>query len=149
MPTISVSVDMAASPEAVTEVLLDIDAAPLWTSGLERMELVEGTPGQPGCVGLAHYVEGARRYIVQDRLLEAIPGRRFRSEIRGGGIRATVETDLESVPGGTRTTVRWSGTGTNPITKLVLPFLRRQMVRRSRADLQALRGLAERRAAGS
>jgi hypothetical protein len=146
MPVVEQSVDIAASPEAVSDVLLDIEAAPLWTSGLERMELVEGVVGQPGSRGVAHYLEGGRRYTVDDHLLEAVPGQRFKSEIRGGGLKATVETRLEEVPGGTRTTVRWSGTGTNPITKLVLPFLKAKIGSRSREDLQALRELVEERA---
>lgn len=145
MPTIEESADIAASPSAVSDVLLDIDAAPLWTSGLERLELVEGIAGEPGCLGRAHYVEGSRRYVVQDRLIEAVPGHHFKSEIRGGGMRAAVETRLGEIPAGTRVTIRWVGTGTNPITKLILPLLRRQVSKRTQEDLQALRDLVERR----
>ncbi len=146
VPVIQASVMIHASPAAVSEVLLDIDAAPAWTAGLERLELVEGVPGRVGSVGLAHYVEGDRRYTVEDHLLEAVPGRHFKSEIRGGGLRATVETTLKSVPGGTNTTIRWSGTGTNPITKVMLPLLRKSIRQRCHADLEALRDLVESRA---
>ena len=139
-------VDVAASPEAVSDVLLDIEAAPLWTSGLERMELVDGVPGLVGCRGIAHYVEGGRRYQVEDLLIEAVPGDRFKSRIRGGGLRATVETRLEPVAGGTRVTVRWSGRGNNPITWVMLPLLRRKIAERCRADLEALGNLVESRA---
>lgn len=143
MPVVEESVEIAASPGTVSDVLLDIEAAPLWTSGLERMELVEGVPGQAGCRGLAHYVEEGRRYTVEDHLLEAVPGHHFKSQIRGGGLKATIETRLRAVPGGTRTTIRWSGTGTNPITKLVLPFLKSKIGSRCQEDLQALRKLVE------
>lgn len=143
MPTIEESVDIAASPESVSDVLLDADAAPLWTEGLESLELVEGVAGGAGSVGLAHYVEGKRHYTLEDHLLEAEPGRHFKSEVRGGGLRVIVETDLERVPGGTRTTIRWSGTGTNPITCLLLPLLRKSVRQRCRSDLEALRDLVE------
>lgn len=146
MTTVEVSVVIAASPESVSEVLLDADAAPLWTSGLERLELVRGTAGLAGSVGLAHYVEGGRHYTLEDRLLEVDPARHFESEVRGGGLKAVVETNLERLPDGTRTTIRWSGTGTNPLTWLMLPFMRRSVGRRCREDLESLRALVESRA---
>jgi hypothetical protein len=146
MPVVEESVVMAASPNVVSDVLLDIEAAPLWTSGLERMELVEGVPGQPGCRGVAHYLENGKRYTVEDHLLEAVPGHHFKSQIRGGGLEATIETRLEAVPDGTRTTIRWSGRGTNPMTKLVLPFLKTKIGSRCQEDLQALRRLVETKA---
>ncbi len=139
------TIDIAVSPSAVSDVLLDVEAAPLWTAGLERLEVVEGHVGEPGCVGRAHYVQGSRRYVVEDRLVEAVPGHRFKSEIRGGGIKATIETSLNGIPSGTRMTIRWIGGGTNPLTKLVLTFLGRQVGKRTREDMQALRDLAERR----
>ena len=147
MTTIEESVEIAASPGSVTDVLLDVDAAPLWTSGLERLELVAGVAGQPGSVGLAHYREGGRRYTIEDRLLEVTLGRYFKSEIGGGGLRATVETTLETVAAGTRMTIRWSGTGTNPLTKVMLPLMKKSIRRRSQEDLQALRRLVEAREA--
>lgn len=146
VPTIEESIVISASPSAVSDVLLDIDAAPLWTAGLEAFELVEGTAGESGCVGHARYVEGSRRYIVEDRLLEAVPGDHFRSEIRGGGLKAAIETRLDEIPSGTRLTIHWKGTGTNPLTKLVLPLLKRKVSRRTREDMQALRRLVEGRA---
>lgn len=145
VPTIEETTEIVASPLAVSDVLLDVDAAPLWTSGLERLEVVEGIAGEPGCLGRAHYVEGGRRYVVEDRLVSAVPGHSFTSEIRGGGMRATVETRLEEIPSGSRVTIRWVGTGTDPMTKLVLPLLRRQLRGRMREDLQALRDLVESR----
>ena len=146
VPTIEVSVDIGAAPEAVSDVLLDADAAPLWTDGLERLELIEGDVGRVGSVGLAHYVEGGRRYTLEDHLLAAVPGKHFESEVRGGGMRASIETDLERVSDGTRITMRWSGTGTNPITWLMLPLMGRSIRRRCLSDLEALRALVEGRA---
>lgn len=148
MPVVEASIDITASPEAVSDVLLDMEAAPRWTSGLERFELVEGVPGHAGSRGIAHYVEDGRRYTVEDRLLEAVPGHHFKSRISGGGLKATIDTRLERIPGGTRTTIRWSGTGTNPLTKMMLPFLKTKIGSRCREDLEALRRLVEEREAG-
>ena len=76
-------------------------------------------------------------------LLEATPGSHFKSEITGGGLRAIVETTLTASQAGTVTTIRWDGTGTNPITRLVLPFLKHRIARRCRENLDALRNLVE------
>lgn len=139
--------EIAALPELVSDVLLDVEATPLWTAGLEHFEWVSGDLGEPGCVGLAHYREGGRRFTVEDRLLEVEPGRHFKSEIEGGGLKATVTTDLERIPEGTRITIRWAGSGTNPITWLMLPLMRGQIEQRSQDDLRALKELVEARAA--
>ena len=69
MPTIEVSTDIAASPMAVTDALLDIELAPRWTSGLERLELVEGQVGEAAPALTRHRV--ARKV------------RRGREELRG------------------------------------------------------------------
>lgn len=147
MPTVEVSVLIAADPIAIETVLLDADLAPLWTSGLERLELVHGHAGEAGSVGHAHYREGSRRYLLTDVLEEVEPARRYVSRVSGGGIRARIETLLQPVgKHDTRMTLRWSGRGTNPLTFLVLPFMGRRVRQRSQADLEALKALVEERA---
>lgn len=144
MPTIEVSTYVEANPEAIVEVLLDSHLAPAWTSGLDRLELVDGAPGQAGCVGRAHYTEGRRSYTLDDVLEQAVPNRYYRSKVTGGGLTATVETTLEPV-GDTETdlTLRWTGTGTSPLTRVVLPLMKRRIAERAKTDLEALRRLAE------
>ena len=144
MPTVGASIRISAPVDAVVDVMLDADKAPLWTSDLERLELVEGQIGQPGCVGRAHYREGERRYVMSDVLEEVDPGRKYVSRVSGGGITARVETVLEPVgERETKLTLRWSGRGTNPVSRLMLPLMRRRIAERMATDLDALRGLAE------
>ena len=146
MPTVEVSVRIAATPADVEAVLLDAGLAPRWTAGLERLELVEGRLGEAGSVGHAHYREGKRHYVLTDVLEEVEPGRRYRSRVSGGGIEAHVETLLEPVgEHETRMTLRWSGRGTNPVTLLVLPFMGRRVRERAQADLESLKTLVEAR----
>lgn len=144
MPVIERTIRIGVPPEAVARVLLDADLAPQWTAGLERMEVVAGELGQPGCVGHAHYVENGRRYVLEDVLLDVTPNRRYRSRVRGGGIAATIETTLEPVGDGqTRLTLRWSGRGSNPLTLIALLLMKRRIAQRTDADLRSLRRLAE------
>ena len=132
-----------APPESVASVLLDADLAPMWTRGLDRLELVEGAIGEAGSVGLAHYVEGRRRYTLRDRLISVTPCRHYVSEITGGGLKATVETTLEPSADGTRMSVRWIGRGTNLITRLTLSLMTPLISKRSEDDLRSLRRLVE------
>ncbi len=144
MKPVTVSIRIGATPEEVSEILLDADRAPEWTSGLERLELVAGEPGAPGAMGIAHYREGRRRYDFEDELVGVDPNRYYVSRITGGGVTATVETTLVPIGEcGTRMTLRWAGEGTTPLSRLLLPLARRRIARRAYGDLSALRRLAE------
>ena len=126
-------------------VLLDAGAAPLWTSGLNHLELVEGGLGEPGSVGHAHYGEGKRSYTLEDRLVSVTPNRHYVSVITGGGLNARVETDLEATAEGTTMRVIWTGTGTRPLARILLPLMKNRISRQSQRDLEALRSLVESR----
>ena len=132
-----------APPESVASVLLDADLAPMWTRGLDRLEPVEGTIGEPGSIGLAHYVEGRRRYTLRDCLISVTPCRHYVSEITGGGLKATVETTLEPSADGTRISVKWVGEGTNLLTRLTIPLMKSLISKRSEDDLRSLRRIVE------
>ena len=147
MVTVQTSVECRAPVEDVVAVIHDPDAAPQWTDGLERLEVVSGTPGEPGCVGRAHYRGSfGRSTVLTDVLEEVDPGRYYRSRIEGGGMLATVETRLEPVPSGTRISLTWTGTGSQLVANVTMRILRRNLERRATADLRALARLAEDRA---
>ena len=144
MPTIDVTMRIRVPPATVALVLLDAEKAPLWTSGLERLEAVSGRPGEPGCVGRAHYVEGGRHYVLEDVLEKVTPNRRYVSQLTGSGIAVTVETTLDPIGDGeTLLRLRWKGRGTSPLTRIALPLMKGRIARRAEADLAALRDLAE------
>lgn len=135
-----------APVDGVVAVLLDADLAPAWTDGLDRLDVVSGTPGEPGCVGHAHY-RGAfgRETVLTDTLEEVDPGRYFRSRIEGGGMRAVVETVLEPTVDGTDVRLRWRGTASSLFGTLTMRILRHRIQRRAEADLGSLARLVEAR----
>lgn len=144
MVTVRTSVECRAPVDDVVAVISDPDAVPQWTAGLERLEVVSGTPGQPGCVGRAHYRGSFGRSTVLTDVLEAVdPGRYYRSRIEGDGVSAIVETRLESIPSGTRISLTWTGTGSHLVANVTMRILRRNLERRAIADLRALARLAE------
>jgi len=143
-PVITASTTINASPEAVAEVLVDPVAAPLWTEGLDHIEVVAGQPGEPGWIGRAHYVEGGRRYMIQDHLIEAEANRHYRSNLTGGELSIVVDTTLEDAQDGrTQLDVRWEGHGNTPFARFILPLMRRRIARRAQCDLAALRRVVE------
>lgn len=144
VPSVDVTMRIRVPPEAVTRVLLDPEKAPQWTAGLERLEVVSGNPGEVGCVGRAHYLEGGRRYAFEDVLEKVTPNRRYVARVSGGGIVANVETTLDPIGHGeTLLTLRWKGRGTALLTRIVLPLMKGRIARRAHADLCSLRDLAE------
>jgi hypothetical protein len=142
--TVRTQIFIAATPEAITEVVLDPTKAVLWTSDLESFEVLSGSPGQAGSIARLHYGQGGNRYVMEDRLLEAEAHRRYLSRVSGDALTAEVETSLEPSPAGTMVAVRWTGSGRSPIFRLILPFMRGAIARQAQADLVKLKNLVER-----
>jgi hypothetical protein len=141
--TVRSSIYIDRPPEEVTKVILDPAKAVLWTSDLERFEVISEAPGYVGSRARLHYRQGERSYIMEDLLLEADPDRRYLSRVTGDAIEAEVETRLSPANGGTRMTVRWTGWGKPLILRLLLPFLRRNIARQALTDLTKLKDLVE------
>lgn len=143
MTTIRTDILIDRLPEAVARVLLDPSKATLWTTGLERFEVVSSAPGEVGSRARLHYREGGRAYVMEDVLLETEPNRRYVSMVSGDALTARVETILTPVEDGTRVSIRWTGRGRGFPLRFLLPFLRKAITRQAALDLRKLKDVVE------
>lgn len=143
--TVRSAIAIDRPPEEVAKVLLDPSLAVEWTTDLERLEIVSELPGHVGSKARLHYNQNRRRYEMEDHLLEVDPNRRFLSRVSGDAIEAEVETHLHATNGGTQVEVRWTGHAKPILLNLILPFMRRSIVRQSEVDLAKLKALVESR----
>lgn len=137
------SITIARRPEDIVRIFLDPEKAPLWNTGLERFEVLSETPGLVGSKARLHFVQGGRRYVMEDELLEVEPERRYLSRVSGDMLEAEIETLLVPTDSGTLVTVRWAGSGKKPLLRLLLPLMRRSLARQILADLAKLKKLTE------
>ena len=143
MPTIEVAVEIAATPEVIAEAFLDPDNHVHYTADLERFEVIRRQPGQVGSLAHLHYRQRGRTYILADELMEIIPDQYFRSRISGGGLAAEVQTWIHALNGSSRVTLRWSGTGTSLLTRLMLPIMKGRIRREAIKELRTFKALVE------
>lgn len=145
MPSFEISTVIRRPVDTVVAALTKAENHPFWTKHLQRFEVVSGEAGEAGAVGRLHYLQNGRRYVMEDRMLEAEPGRRYVSQVKGDMLEAIVETRLAPENDGTRMTILWTGRGTRFPLNFILPLMRRRMIRESREELDTFRNLVETR----
>jgi uncharacterized protein YndB with AHSA1/START domain len=141
--TVRQSITIDRPPEAVAAVLIDADKAVLWNTDLQEFEVLTEKPGLVGSKARLHYVQDGKPYVMEDELLEVEPNRRYLSRVTGDALEAEVETRLVPENGGTKVTIRWSGTGKPLLLRLLLPLMRRSITRGVQTDLAKLKAVVE------
>lgn len=143
MVTFSVNTIINQPVEIVDKALMNQDNFPYWQTDLEKFEVIKETPDKVGSIGHLHYNQKGRSYILEDKMTYCDPAKKYVSEVTGEAIEATVETILSSNDNKTEMTIIWSGKGRILLLKLMLPFLRRKMIKQSQAELETFKKLVE------
>jgi len=141
----SIRTVISRPPEIVDRALMIPGNSVYWNIGLKQFEVITGRPGEAGSVARLHYSGKGGDHILEDRLIESEPGRRYLSRVSGPAIEAEVETLLTPRGEKTELTLHWSGRGLRIPVRILLPLLRNSMARRAAAELETFRTLVETR----
>ena len=102
------TVEIAAPPERVWQVLSDVESWPTWPDSVRSAQLLDGGP----------LAEGSRVELAQPKLpkatwvvTELVDGRSFSWSARAPGVVSVADHELEPIPGGTRVTLLFSQDG--------------------------------------
>ena len=118
------TVEIAAPPERVWQVLSDVESWPTWTDSVRSARLLDGGP----------LAEGSRVEMAQPRLpkatwvvTELVEGRSFSWSARGPGVVSVADHELEPTPEGTKVTLQFSQGGPvgSAVAKLAGGLVRR------------------------
>ncbi len=129
----------------VSKALMNPDNFPYWQTDLEKFEVIKKAPGEVGSIARLHYLQKGRSYIMEDELIYCEPKRKYVSQVTGEALSAQVETTLRPIDNKTEMNLKWLGKGKVFILKLLLPFLRRRMIKQSKEELKIFKKLVETR----
>jgi len=129
--------------DIVIQALMNPDNFPFWQTDLDRFEVINRKPGDVGSVGILHYSRKGNLYKMEDKLIYCEPGRKYISQITGNALTARVETILHTDDNKTEMVLKWSGKGEILLLKILLPFMKQKMIRRSTEELERFKLLVE------
>jgi hypothetical protein len=131
--------------DLVVSALMNPDNFVYWTADLEKFEVIKRKPGEVGSIAHLHYLQKGRSYVMEDKLIYCEPGKKYISQVSGDVLTARVETTLRSLGEKTEMSIYWSGKGKIFLLKLLLPLLRKKMIKHSKKELETFKQLAETR----
>jgi len=116
-----------------------------WQPSLKKVELVSGTPGQPGAVSKLTYEENEREFVLSEKVIQRNVPNRFDgvydNEFAENIVRYTfVEQDESSTLWVVETEYRFK----TWIMKIVGPLTKKNLVLRTQRDMERFKELAER-----
>jgi hypothetical protein len=82
---------------------------------------------------------------MEDKMVYCDPGKKYISEVTGDALTAKVEIILHSLGSKTNMVLKWSGKGKSFFLRLLLPFLRGNMIKAAKIDLEKFKVLVEER----
>lgn len=119
------------------------DNLPRWIQGLQRTELISGEPGKVGAKTRQIYLERGRIVEMIETITAHEPERHMSGTLEAPGMHATMHVDF--VDRGDRTGIRFSSNfeGRSIGMRLMLPFIKGALKKRSTGDLETFKRLVE------
>jgi uncharacterized membrane protein len=119
------------------------DNLPRWITGLQRIEQLEGTPGEVGSISKHIYLEKGRVIEMIETITAHEPEKRFTGELTTDGMQCTIHVDF--VDKGDRTLMRFRSDFRSQglVMKLMMPFMKGHIRARQEGDVQKFKALVE------
>ncbi len=138
-----ISMDINKSPDIVWSAFIDSHNMMQWMSNLEKVELIKGKFGEIGAIGHLHYLEKGHSYVLEEKLIDYEFEKKIKSQITGQGINIEVETNLNSIPNGTKISMTWKGTSKNSIARIIMRLMQNKITKNSKEELNRFKQLVE------
>lgn len=123
----------------------DQDTLPRWITGLQRIEQVEGKPGEVGSVSKHVYLEKGRIIEMIETITAHEPERHFAGELETGGMQCTIRVDFVDKGDSTLMRFRSDFRSQGFLMKLMMPFVKGRVRARQEGDMKKFKALVERR----
>lgn len=129
--------------EQVWEAFDNPDNMIRWQPTLESFEHVSGEPGQPGAVSRLVYQEGGRTIEMTERLTERREPEYLAGEYETEGTINTIENHFQRLKDGRTRWVMNSEFNFSGLFKLLAPFMKGQMRKRTLNDMERFKAMVE------
>ena len=121
------------------------DNLPLWLAGFQKYELVSGAAGTVGSITKHYFLERGKELILEEKILEIIPEKKFASSLDSSMMTNTVTNYFNDLGNGQTecslsSDVQFKGF----LWKQLGPLMKREFKKRQENDLQKLRQVLER-----
>jgi len=121
----------------------DPDNLPRWISGLQRIEQIEGAPGEVGSVSKHIYLEKGRIVEMIETITAHEPERHFEGELETTGMKCTIQVDFVDRGDSTLMRFRCDFHSQGLMMKLMMPFMKGHIRERQSGDMQRFKRLVE------
>ncbi len=144
MVTYETRIEIEKSLELVYDVISDHSVIHQWLTGLKEVKPLNDLLNEPGAKFQYLFKENGREVVFEEELLSIEPPFQFSYRLESKQILMEAQTRLRSIDGGgTEVLMLNEVRPKGLVMRLLLPLLKRSMIRRQLNDLRSLKRLIE------
>ena len=116
---------------------------PRWIAGLQRTELISGTPGEVGAKTRQIYLERGRIVELIETITAREPLKRFSGDIDGQGVNCAIHVEFVDRGSSTLVVARADMRSRSFMLSLMMPFIKGSVRKRQGGDFERFKQLME------
>ena len=116
---------------------------PRWLTGLQRTEVISGTPGQVGCKTRQIYLERGKTVELIETITAHEPEKHMSGELAGPGMKMSMQVDFVDRGDRTLLKVRSAFRDKSLMLRLMMPFFKGSIAKRQTGDLRRFTEMVE------